>query len=181
MTARRNTLVTIGTAVTIACLGSGPVVWMINKQLSRARDGWNLTAITVAATDLAPGTPITLKVVSQRSVPQRFAGDRYVPPDAVARVVNSRTRFALKLGTPLRWADVADDSREEVVFFASRSFAPGTSLELAGLEPRVVDRRLITATWVIQRDVASANGRVVTLPIEKGDPVLWSQLAGGAP
>lgn len=81
-----------------------PVAFLVAWKLSQPTvDAWRLVPIVVAAVDVLPDAPLTMEVVSQRSIPVRFASAAYVKPDSISVVVDGRVKTPLAAGTPLSW------------------------------------------------------------------------------
>lgn len=82
-----------------------PVGFLVSQKVSqRTLETWRLVPIVVAAADVLPGAPLTMEVISQRSIPVRFASDAYVRPDTVEPLINKPVQTVLEAGTPLsRW------------------------------------------------------------------------------
>ncbi len=86
-----------------------PVAFLVAWKLSQPTvDAWRLVPVVVAAVDILPGAPLTMEVISQRSVPVRFASTAYVKPDSVSAVVDGRVTTPLEAGAPLSWWMVED-------------------------------------------------------------------------
>ena len=70
----------------------------------KARQGWNLVPVIVAAADLPAGSVITYDVISQRPVPEQFATPSLLRPDHAAEIINLRLRVPLSAGDPIHTA-----------------------------------------------------------------------------
>lgn len=81
-----------------------PVAFLVAWKLSQPTvDAWRLTPVVVAAVDVLPGAPLTMEVISQRSIPVRFLSAAYVKPDSASYVVDGRVTTPLEAGAPLSW------------------------------------------------------------------------------
>jgi pilus assembly protein CpaB len=96
-------LIGLGSGLALTCLLSGVGYAWVQKTRSEVRKGWNLVPVVVAAQDIAEGTPVTLELLSQRSVPEQFVTPSIVKPDQVASIINQSVRAPVSAGDPLSW------------------------------------------------------------------------------
>jgi Flp pilus assembly protein CpaB len=68
---------------------------------AKARAGWNLKPVVVAAVNIKAGDPVTFEVISQRAMPEQFVTDAMVRPDRASYVVNKKARYAVQAGDVL--------------------------------------------------------------------------------
>ncbi|MDP3233172.1 MAG: SAF domain-containing protein [Myxococcales bacterium] len=81
-----------------------PVAFLVAWKRSQPTvDAWRLAPVVVAAVDVLPGAPLTMEVISQRSIPVRFVSAAYVKPDSASYVVDGRVKTPLAAGVPLSW------------------------------------------------------------------------------
>lgn len=160
------------------CLGSGLMYWVGGKLRQRERAGWNLVPIVVAAVDIDANGVITMEEISQRSIPEQFAIEDFVRPDSASYVINQRTRAALQSGDPLRWSDMTDPKRDTLAFFAKEDLIATTYLQQSHFELRVVDQKEVTASWITEAELISVVDKQLTVPLAKGDPLLWAHVGG---
>jgi flagella basal body P-ring formation protein FlgA len=78
------------------------------SRMREARRGWNLVPVVVAAVDLKAGDVVTMEVISQRSIPEQFAGPSMVRPDEASVIVNRKLTMPLLAGDPVLWASFVD-------------------------------------------------------------------------
>ena len=103
----------LGIGALLLCMGTlGVWSWSMGTR-SKAREGWNLKPVVVAAVDFAAGDEVTFEIISQRSVPEQFVTASIIKPDSAYHVVNQVTLVDLAQGDPLRWADF--EKRDEPV------------------------------------------------------------------
>lgn len=74
-------------------------VWTNHK----AREGWNLVPVIVAAQDLPEGTVITFDHLSQRSIPEQFVTSSVVKPIAAEYIVNQKLLVPVQQGDAMIW------------------------------------------------------------------------------
>ena len=108
-----------------------PVGFLVSQRASKQTlEAWRLVPVVVAAVDIPPGAPLTMEVISQRSIPLRFASDAYVRPDAVEPLINKPVQTVIEAGTPLaRW--MVDVPRETPVLAARPCGARARSIATA--------------------------------------------------
>jgi Flp pilus assembly protein CpaB len=70
----------------------------IHARETKARVGWNLKPVVVAAADIRAGDLVTFDVISQRAMPEQFVTSIMVTPDRAERIVNKKARYAVRAG-----------------------------------------------------------------------------------
>jgi pilus assembly protein CpaB len=96
----------LGAVVTLFLGGVvlGAVSYSAVKQAQvRAREGWNLVPVVVAAQDMPEGAVVTLDKISQRPVPEQFVTSSVVRPTEAAHIVNQKLRVPVLAGDPMLW------------------------------------------------------------------------------
>jgi pilus assembly protein CpaB len=74
-----------------------------HKSAAKAREGWNLLPVIVAAQDMEEGTVLTFDHVYQRSIPEQFVTASNVRPNAADHIINKKLLVPVKAGDPLLW------------------------------------------------------------------------------
>ena len=82
---------------------AGGSLLLYNKEMARRCTYFNYLPVLVAAQDIAPGTVLTLEMLSQQVVTPWAAGSSVVRSQVVNQVIGARTLFPLKSGDPLTW------------------------------------------------------------------------------
>ncbi|MBX7115003.1 MAG: Flp pilus assembly protein CpaB [Myxococcaceae bacterium] len=78
------------------------VAWSaVRKQAADAREGWKLTSVLVATTDLSEGTVVTSDMVASREVPEAFVTSSVVRPDQVTFITGQKILVPVQTGDPL--------------------------------------------------------------------------------
>ena len=91
-------------ALVLALLAGVIAYSAVQRQMHKAREGWNLIPVVVAAEDLPEGTAVTFDMIQQRSVPEQFITSSVIKPDSASYIVNQRTLVPLQKGDPLLWS-----------------------------------------------------------------------------
>ncbi len=72
-------------------------------ELAKARSGWDLVPIVVAAVDLTENSMVGIESISQRAIPAQFVTSSVVKPDSVSYIVNQKILVPVQAGDPLLW------------------------------------------------------------------------------
>lgn len=81
------------------------IAWVtVSSTERRVTRMWSLVPVTVAATDLAEGTVVTVDKISTRSVPEQFVTASVVKPDGYSYVVGQKLLVPVQAGDPLLWS-----------------------------------------------------------------------------
>ena len=77
----------LGVLVVGGVVGLAGYAWVKRSEKLHKR-GWNLVPVVVAAQDLPPGVPLTDAELARRPIPEQFATDSVVRPEAVEAVLH---------------------------------------------------------------------------------------------
>ena len=166
----------LGITAVMMCLGSVVGYAYIQKQRTDVRRGWNLVPVVVAAVDISENATVTMEMISQRSIPEQFVTSSVVKPDSASYIVNQKVLVPIQAGDPLRWSDFETKDAQSKVLYATRDVALGATLSADDVEERSLPKAMLTDSWVISTDRATAVGRKTIAPFRKGDPILWTHL-----
>jgi Flp pilus assembly protein CpaB len=154
----------------VGSVGMGFLSFNLVKE--RARRGWNLVPVVVAATDLPRGTVVTLDLISQRQIPEQFVTSSVVRPESAAHVVNQKVLAPLQAGDPLLWSQLETMAKTALV--AAADIPAGATLAEKDVTLQAVPEELLTESYVLARDRPQVIGRSVAAPFRRGDPILWT-------
>lgn len=177
MTARRGfgagLAVGCGVGAVVLCVGSVAVFSFTMKQKDKARDGWNLVPVIVAAVDVAAGEAVTFEMISQRSQPEQAVNGSMVRPEQASNMINTRTRVPLKAGEPLAWTmlDVAG-----VGLFAARDVPAGTRFSERDFTRTKVPNNAFTPSTVRVEQLPSLERSITTRALRVGERLLINDL-----
>lgn len=90
----------LGVGVTTLVLGLASTLY-VSSAGRKARAGWNLRPIVVAAQDLPAGTVLTWEHLSQRSAPEQFVTPSIYMPDEASELIQQRLLAPVRAGDPL--------------------------------------------------------------------------------
>ncbi|MFT3837199.1 MAG: SAF domain-containing protein [Myxococcaceae bacterium] len=109
----------------MGCIAGGAGAWVVKSRMVEKASEWLLVPVVVAAVDIDEETVVTFDMISQRSVPQRFATKSVVKPDSASYVVNQKVHAPLKAGDPLLWSEFENNPCNDAVEAAAKS-KPGS-------------------------------------------------------
>lgn len=90
--------------VATACvLGTFAAYLVGQASKTKARRGWNLVPVVVAAQDVEVGHVVTMEDLSQRSIPEQFVTSSMVRPNDATHAVAQVTAVPLLAGDILNW------------------------------------------------------------------------------
>ncbi|HYV48830.1 MAG TPA: SAF domain-containing protein [Myxococcaceae bacterium] len=139
----------------------------------RARRGWNLVPVVVAAVDIPEGTVVTLDMVSQRQVPEQFVTSSVVRPESASHIVNQKILVPVQAGDPLLWTQFETLAQPKVLVAAVDIPARAVIAE-GQVAERPMPKDLLTESYVLTKDRPQVIGRTVAAPFRRGDPILWT-------
>lgn len=93
----------LGLGALLLCMGTLFVLSWSMATRKKAREGWNLKPVVVAAVDIAAGDDLPFEVISQRSVPDQFVPATAVLPDAASKLIHARPLVPIQAGELLLW------------------------------------------------------------------------------
>jgi hypothetical protein len=103
----RVTAVTLGVLVglVVGVLTAGFASFFVARySAAKARAGWNLVPVVVAAVDIPENTVVTLDMIAQRQVPEQFVTSSVVRPESAASIVNRKVMVTLQAGDMMLWS-----------------------------------------------------------------------------
>ncbi len=164
----------LGLVLGAAIMGFAGYRYM-ERKLAPYKSGFAVPVV-VASGDIAANTPITFDLISQRSVPEHFATESVVRPDAANRIVGQRINAPVRAGDMLLWSqfEAPKQAKQSLCMVAARDLAVGTKLTEADLEDRDLPPELATSSFIRQSERSQVLGRPVTTAFRKGDPILWT-------
>lgn len=90
--------------VATACVLGTVAAYLVGQaSKAKARRGWNLVPVVVAAQDVEVGHVVTMEDLSQRSIPEQFVTSSMVRPEDASHVVAQVTSVPLAAGDILNW------------------------------------------------------------------------------
>lgn len=101
----RSLLVGVG----VGLLGGVVMFLLAERGASKGVRDWALRPIVVAAVDIPRGEPVTMELISQRSIPVAFFHEDFVRPEDAVKVINQVTHTPILAGEPISWAFVDDE------------------------------------------------------------------------
>lgn len=162
----------LGIGALVVCFGTTGVWWVSKSLRNKAREGWNLRPVVIAAVDCAAGDPVTFEKISQRSVPEQFVPENAVLPDNASKLINARALVPLQAGEMLLWElfDVAPRG-----FELSRDVEAGVPLKATDVKAVSLskDDVRVTRVRVEQKDVFGAK---TSRALKAGAPLHFSDL-----
>ncbi len=147
---------------------------------------FDLVPVVVVTHDLPAGAVLTWDDLSQRSIPEQFAGAQDVRPDAVGRAVGMRLRAALGEGERLSWlalepaTSLQPGTRELTLeIYPARALdgtlARGDCVDLLDIRsPRNSPARALARAVPVLRVTHHGEREHVTLLVRDGDELLWA-------
>lgn len=75
----------------------------IKRSEARAREGWNLVPVVVAAVDLSEGHVVAVDELQVRHIPEKFATSSIVRPDSASYLLGQSILVPVQAGDPLLW------------------------------------------------------------------------------
>jgi Flp pilus assembly protein CpaB len=97
----------LGATCLLGALGGMFGYSVVQRQAKRARAGWNLLPVIVAAEKIPAGTKITYEVLAQRPVPEQFVTSSVIRPDQVGEIIGHSVTVPLQQGDFLLWTEFA--------------------------------------------------------------------------
>lgn len=94
-------------ALALSLLAATVAFFAIKKKERDVRRGWDLVNVIVAAKDIPEGTRVTMDMMSERAVPERFVTSSVVKRDFLNYVVDQQVLVPLQRGDPLLWSQFA--------------------------------------------------------------------------
>jgi Flp pilus assembly protein CpaB len=141
---------------------------------SKARAGWNLVPVVVAATEVPEGTVVTLDMIAQRPVPEQFVTSSVVRPESAAHIVNQKVLVPLQAGDPLLWSQFATTKKKPIVLVAAADIPAGAAIAEKDMAEQEMPEEILTPSFVRTQDRPQVVGRSVAAPFRRGDPILWT-------
>ena len=77
---------------------------LVTNSEKKARAGWTLVPVIVAAQNIPEGTTVDFSMLSTRTVPEQFVTSSVVKPDSASYVVSQRIMVPVQAGDPLLWS-----------------------------------------------------------------------------
>ncbi|PTL83580.1 SAF domain-containing protein [Vitiosangium sp. GDMCC 1.1324] len=91
---------------------------VVSHRVWRMREQWEPKPVVALSADLPVGEPITLELLTQRSLPASFVTDSMVRPDDVHKLVGRPAPVSLQAGDVLLWGMFADHTTQDACFQA---------------------------------------------------------------
>lgn len=86
---------------------AGASVWLaLREQGRRAREGWELVPVVVAAVEIPRGTTLSSGLLAERKLPQQFVTSSVVRPEGLRDLAAQRLVVPLQKGEPLLWTQL---------------------------------------------------------------------------
>jgi pilus assembly protein CpaB len=76
----------------------------LKRREEEVRRGWNLVPVVVASVEISEGTVVTMDMISQRAIPEKFVTSSVVKPDSASYIVGQKVLVPLASGDPLLWS-----------------------------------------------------------------------------
>jgi pilus assembly protein CpaB len=104
----------------------------IKAQERKAKAGWNLVPVVVAADAVNEGTIITYDMISQRPVPEQFVTSSVIKPDSANYIVGQKVLVPLQAGDPLLWSQFETSKASEKLSTIVQKKARAINIQISG-------------------------------------------------
>jgi pilus assembly protein CpaB len=168
--------IAVGVIIGLTIVGlEGAAAFALAKRAGKdARRGWNLQPVLCAARELKAG-PFAPTDAVTCDVPEQFVTTSVLKPGDATKAAQLPLTSGLLAGEMIRWTDFEVVPRVQVLF-ASRDLPVGTTIDAGDVVAHTFRAEWLTDGWVRATDRERLLGAKVTVPIARGEPMLWSHL-----